>query len=65
MERFVILVEFVPGDPGELRNLANRRRDLHFSEVEVLADTESEAHLIACQMVACRPVQVTRSLPSV
>lgn len=64
MTRFVVLVEFVRGSEGEFKNLDRRDPRYDFSEVEVLADTESEAYLIACQIVACRPVQVTRTFPS-
>lgn len=61
--RHVVLVEFVRGD-GDFRD-STRDRRFDFSEVEVLATSESEAHLLASQMVACRPgVQVTRTLPS-
>ncbi len=63
MTRFVVLVEWLRSDGG-FEGLANRGvRD--FSEVAVLADTESEAHLIACEMVMCRPgINPTRTLRS-
>lgn len=67
-QRFVVLVEFVRSDPngtgGLFQGLATRR-EFDFSEVEVTASTQSEAWLIAAQMVSCRPgIEVTRTFPS-
>lgn len=62
--RHVVLVEFITDTDG-FGTLGSRRQDRDFSEVAVLAATESEAHLVAAQMVACRPgIQVTRTFPS-
>ena len=63
MQRFVVLVEFIRSTGNFMGITRDDRFD--FSEVEVLATTESEAHLVACQMVACRDgVLVTRSMSS-
>lgn len=51
--RHVILVEWIASD-GNFRSLP-QRRDMDISTVEVEADTINEAHVIAAQMVACRP----------
>lgn len=62
-QRFVVLVEFIRSGDQDYRAPRDDRFD--FSEVEVLATSESEAHLIAAQMVACRPgLSITRTFPS-
>lgn len=49
---FTIIVEWIASD-GDHRNLTRGDHDL--STVQVLADSAAEAHIIAAQMVACRP----------
>lgn len=49
--RHIILVEFV----SEHARYISERTDRDISTVEVEADTVNEAHIIAAQMVACRP----------
>ena len=62
--RFVVLVEFLRDTDG-FRRLDDRDARYDFSEVAVLASSEVEAQLIACEIVACRPgIQITRSLLS-
>lgn len=52
--RFIIIVEWLSSDGG-FRSLPQRNPDRDVSTVEVEAATVSEAHIIAAQMVACRP----------
>ena len=62
---FIIIVEWLRSDDN-FRILASRDSRYDFSEVEILAVSESEAHIVAAQMVACRdgihPIRTLLSL---